>query len=151
MEREITGDEFHEILTKIVVEKVTVSELLSIPEVYEALSEKYNNEVLDAWEQNAFDLDKRLYFFVIKEVNGEREYSQNCLVTANSYEEAQGRAYRCCMDWYPGDPTWRFNIISGTHYFDNECVGITFEGLAEISKEAWMEQAYKNALISPGG
>ena len=145
MEYEITGDEFHETLKKIIEEKVSVDELLSISGVYEALSEEYNNKVLDVWEQK--DFDKKLYSFTIREKNGEREYSVKCLVEAKSPEEAQKKAMDYCSGWYLDDPTSRYDVSEEVYYFDNECVSIVIENLTETSRGNWIRGAYRDALI----
>ena len=44
----MTDDEFDEILQEILECKMTI-QILSIPGVYELISEEYNNEVLDLW------------------------------------------------------------------------------------------------------
>lgn len=46
----IKQEEYDSILIDI-LENITVSELLDIPGVYEAVSEEYNNEVLKIWEE----------------------------------------------------------------------------------------------------
>ena len=149
MGRKITGDEFYEILKKIIEERVTTSELLSdMEKIYEILSEIHNNEVFDAWKEGTFDLNDNLYSFTIKELNGEREYSHGCLVEAKSFEEAQKKADEYCKSWYPDDPTFDHNGSEKVYYFDNGRVCVTIMGLAETSREAWLEQAYTNALIS---
>ena len=145
MEYEIAGDEFHEILKKIIEEEVSVDELLSIPDVYEALSEEYNNKVLKAWEQKVFD--KKLYSFTIREMNGEREYSVKGLVEAKSHEEAQKKVMDYCSGWYPDDPTCRYDVSEEVYYFDSECVSVVIENLTETSRGNWMRAAYLDALI----
>ena len=47
--REISHEEFVEILGNIVAEEGR--NILSVPGVYEVLSEEYNNEVLEIWEE----------------------------------------------------------------------------------------------------
>lgn len=148
MGRKITGDEFYEILKKIVEERVTISELLSDMEIYEILSEKHNNEVLDAWNEGTFDLNDKLYSFTIKEQDGEREYSHGCLVEAKSFKEAQKKADEYCKSWYPDDPTFNRNDAEKVYYFNNGCVFMAIIDLAETSRADWSEQAYTNALIS---
>lgn len=149
MERAITGDEFHEILKRIIDEKIVFSELLSIPEVYEVLSEKYNNEIIQAWEEETFSLDNnKLYSFTVRELNGEREYSSECLVTAKNLEEAQEKTTKYCKNWYPGDTTSMYDDSDEVFYFDNECVSTVIDGLCETSKEEWVKKVYAGALIS---
>jgi hypothetical protein len=48
---DLTSDKFDEILAEIINEQPAAS-LLDIPGVYEAVSEHFNNEVLDRWEQD---------------------------------------------------------------------------------------------------
>lgn len=100
MEIEVTGDEFREILEKFIEENVSISELLSMADIYEILSEKYNNEVSDIWEQGDFYLNNKLYSFTIDELNGEHGYSHNCLVEAKNLEEAKKKASEYCKCWY---------------------------------------------------
>lgn len=45
----MTADDFDRILREI-IDELSTSELLSIPGVYEAVSEEFNNEVLSRWE-----------------------------------------------------------------------------------------------------
>jgi len=47
--KNMTNDEFEDILADIVIENA--STLLDIPGVYEAVSEEFNNEVLDRWSE----------------------------------------------------------------------------------------------------
>lgn len=50
MKREITHDEFCSILAKLIIRDASI--LLYIPGVYEVLSEHYNNEILEMWEES---------------------------------------------------------------------------------------------------
>jgi hypothetical protein len=49
---EITDEEFDKILVQVVQESAPIT-LLRVPGVYEALSEHFNNEVLEIWEKEA--------------------------------------------------------------------------------------------------
>jgi len=46
---EITDDHFNKILMKL-MDKNPASHLLGIPGIYEIVSEKFNNDVLEFWE-----------------------------------------------------------------------------------------------------
>jgi hypothetical protein len=48
--RRITDEEFDQLLIQIINEH-PASNLLSIPGIYEILSEEFNNEILDRFEQ----------------------------------------------------------------------------------------------------
>ncbi|MCK5615071.1 hypothetical protein KAR91_75105 [Candidatus Pacearchaeota archaeon] len=137
MGREITGDEFHEILTRIVVERVTISELLSIPDVYEALSEKYNNEVLDAWEQDTFDLNLKLFSFTIQGLVKDQKCLGDHLVLAKNYGDAQNKTFWYCRGLHQDDPNYRFDVGDEVHCFDSKSVYLTVENLKETTKSAW--------------
>jgi len=53
----MTTDEFDENLKDILEEDVSTGELLSIPGIYEILSEHYNNETLERWAQSRPDYE----------------------------------------------------------------------------------------------
>ena len=58
---EMTQEEFDKILKDLIEDDICVGELLSIPGVYEILSEHYNNDVLDIWRKqhdNFFSMKK---------------------------------------------------------------------------------------------
>ena len=46
----MTDDDFNRILVEVVGREKSGTALLSIPGIYEILSEYFNNEVLDRWE-----------------------------------------------------------------------------------------------------
>jgi hypothetical protein len=46
---ELTDADFDRILTRLVIENAAT--LLTIPGVYEAVSEHFNNEILTTWEE----------------------------------------------------------------------------------------------------
>ncbi|MCK9597884.1 MAG: hypothetical protein M0R06_02515 [Sphaerochaeta sp.] len=48
--KKITNDEFDKILAEVLDEN-RASSLLSVPGIYEILSEEFNNEVLCRWEE----------------------------------------------------------------------------------------------------
>lgn len=52
----INDEEFNAILCKI-LEKQIASQLLSIPGIYEIVSEYFNNDVLEQWEINKHNKD----------------------------------------------------------------------------------------------
>ena len=50
-----TDEDFQRILENIIDEECTPSSLLSIPGVYEAVSEEFNNAVLSKWKDENDD------------------------------------------------------------------------------------------------
>ena len=146
---EITGDEFHEILKKIIEEKVSVDNLLSMPDIYEILSEEYNNEVLKTWEQEqGQDSPKEeLFSFDLHERIGEKEYSWPYLVKAKNIEEASKKANEYCIDWYPADTTYQYNKRDKIHIFDAGTRYITVVNLQKVEKKDWIQNTYQSALI----
>ena len=54
-----TQEDFDENLKDILEEDVSTGELLSIPGIYEILSEHFNNDVLDRWQQQTEQYKKR--------------------------------------------------------------------------------------------
>ena len=47
----LTDEEFDNILAELMDEDGPASALLSIPGIYEVVSEYYNNDILDMWER----------------------------------------------------------------------------------------------------
>jgi hypothetical protein len=72
----------------------------------------------------------KLFSFVLREANGEREYTHDCLVWAAGYDQAHKKAFD-----------------KEIHYFDNGEVALTIENLTGTTKENWLEQTYMMALI----
>lgn len=153
MNREMTGDEFYEILKGIVEKKISVSELLAIPDVYEALSERYNNEALEIWEQrkdgDADDEEenRELFSFVLHERCGERESTFERLVISRSMKEAEKKAEMYCSKWYPFDSTYQFIKHKNVHIFDAGTRYVTAVNFKKVDKDYWMKKAYREALI----
>jgi hypothetical protein len=147
MDKEITGDEFHEILKKIIGEKVSVDDLLSIPDVYECLCEEYNNEVLEVWEQGVQD-DEHLFEFTLTERTSGKCFSMNHLIKAKSDEDARQKVKKFCENWYEDDSTYRFDEVTQAHCFDCDLVCLTVEDLRETTKKEWLNQIYATSLIS---
>jgi hypothetical protein len=56
----MTNEEFDEILSDLVYKYLTddYHSFMSIPGVYECMSEFFNNEVLDVWAANQFEEDE---------------------------------------------------------------------------------------------
>lgn len=149
MEYEVTGDEFHEILKRFIEEKVSVDELLSMADIYEILSEKYNNEVLEIWEQEKDRIDQEkeeLFAFVLQEQNGEHEYMHDRLVKARDIKEADEKANGYASQWYPCDPTYQFNKKDVMHIFDAGTIYVAVTCLRQVEKREWMEETYLNSL-----
>lgn len=145
--KEIIGDEFHETLKKI-IEEVSVDELLSIPDVYESLSEEYNNEVLEVWEEQSQDnQEEELFVFVLRERTGEKEFTLDRLVKAKNIDEAGEKAKEYCKTWYPSDPTYQYIKRDDVHIFDSGTCYVTVAGIREIAKKDWMQKMYREALI----
>ena len=150
MDYEVTGDEFHEILERFIEEKISISELLSMPDIYEVLSEKYNNEVLDIWEQKKDQMgqeENELFSFVLHERCGERESTFERLVMARNMKEAEKKAGRYCSKWYPFDSTYQFIKHKNVHIFDAGTRYVTAVNFKKVNKDYWMKKAYREALI----
>lgn len=90
----------------------------------------------------------KLFSFVLREANGEREYTHDCLVWAAGYDQAHKKAFLYCRNWYPNDSsTYSYDKDKEIHYFDNGEVALTIENLTGTTKENWLEQTYMMALI----
>ena len=149
-DQKITGDEFHEILKKIIEEKVSVDNLLSILDVYECLCEEYNNEVLEVWEQRKSQNNQReenLFAFTLHERTGEKEFTLDRLVKAMNIEEAEKKARKYCARWYPSDPTYQYNKRNKVHIFDAGTCYVTAVDLQKVEKKDWMQRMYREVLI----
>ena len=151
MEYNITGDEFHEILERFIEEKISLARLLSIPEIYEVLSEKYNNEVLNMWEQGKDQKGQKekekLFAFDLHELDGERERDVPRLVKAKDIEEAEKKTRHYAARWYPFDTTYQYNKFEMIHIFDAGTIYITVKNLQEIEKRDWVQMMFRAALI----
>ena len=148
--KEITGDEFHEILKRIIEEKVSVDNLLSIPDVYECLCEEYNNEVLEIWEQKKGQTDQEkeeLFAFTLHERTGEKEFTHDRLVKAKNIEEAEKKARKFCARWYPFDTTYQYIKRDKVHIFGAGTRYVTAVDLQKVEKKDWMQKMYREALI----
>lgn len=149
MDQEITEDKFHEILKKIIEEKVSVGQLLSIPDVYESLSEEFNNEVLEAWEQEQGqdNPEEELFTFTLCERTGEKEFTLDRLVKAKNIDEAEKKARKYCARWYPFDTTYQYIKRDKVHIFDAGTCYVTAVDLQKAEKKDWMQKMYQSALI----
>ena len=150
MDYEVTGDEFHEILERFIEKKISISELLSMPDIYEILSEKYNNEILDIWEQKKDQMgqeENELFSFVLHERQGEREFMHERLVIAKNIEAAENKAINYAGRWYPFDSTHQFIKHKKLHIFDSGTCYVTVAGIGKVDKKDWMLMMYRAALV----
>jgi hypothetical protein len=76
MKTQITNAEFDAKLEEI-LSGMTGAQLLSIPGIYEIVSEEYNNEILEAWENERTErLAKKIRAYHDKHVFGGRYIKQ---------------------------------------------------------------------------
>ena len=94
----------------------------------------------------------KLFVIVVKEQNGEQEYSNDLLAKANSNEDARKQAREYCAKWYDSDEeetdehvevaadTDHFEFMDGAIVIDIQCV-------TETTEKAYKQTVFDRALI----
>lgn len=76
MKTNINNDQFDEMLREK-LSKITAAQLLSIPGIYEIVSEEFNNEIIEDWENSRIErIAKRSRIYHDKHVFGGRYIKQ---------------------------------------------------------------------------